>query len=263
MMALVITSTAFAQDAKLRRLDTGVDANVWEAVGRLDIEGSGFCTGSLVAPNMVLTAAHCLFDKETGEQIDHETIEFLAGWRNGRASAYRNVRRAAIHPDYSYQGELDSGDVRYDLALLELTQPIRNGRVKPFTTGAHPPVGASVGVVSYAKDRSEAPSLQEVCNVVGFQDGVLVTSCDVDFGASGAPIFVFEEGQAQIVSVVSAKAEMNGESVSLGTSLGNPLDELRLVMDQSRGFLGNLGDTIRRVGLGTSHSESDAKFVKP
>lgn len=262
-MALVIASTAFAQDAKLRRLDSGVDATAWEAVGRLDIEGSGFCTGSLIEPNLVLTAAHCLYDKETGGQIDHESIEFLAGWRNGRASAYRAVRRTVIHPDYSYQGELESGDVRNDLALLELVHPIRDGRIIPFETAPQPEVGARIGVVSYAKDRSEAPSLQEVCEIVASKEGILVTSCSVDFGASGAPIFVFSEGQVKIVSVVSAKAEMNGNEVSLGMTLEAPLQELRDALAESSSFFGNLGSTIRRVGPGTSHSQSDAKFVKP
>lgn len=81
--ALCFTSTAFAQDAQLRRLESGADAAGWEAVGRLNIGGTGFCTGALIAPNLVLTAGHCLFDKKTGERIDHTRVEFLAGWRNG------------------------------------------------------------------------------------------------------------------------------------------------------------------------------------
>ena len=104
LMATVITTVAIAQDANLRRLDSGIEAHAWEAVGRLDIAGSGFCTGALIAPRLVLTAAHCLFDSETRQQIDHSDVQFLAGWRNGRAGAYRDVRRAVVHPDYVYDG---------------------------------------------------------------------------------------------------------------------------------------------------------------
>ena len=43
IMALVVTTTAFAQDSKLRRLTTGDDAEAWEAVGRLNVGGTGFC----------------------------------------------------------------------------------------------------------------------------------------------------------------------------------------------------------------------------
>ena len=141
IMGLVITSAAFAQDARLRRLNTGEDGKTWEAVGRLDIAGSGFCTGAMIAPDLVLTAGHCLLDKVTGAPIDPETIEFLAGWRNGRASAYRNVRRAVVHPEYIFEGDVSSTRVRNDLALLQLDRPIRNTTVTPVRDRLPPPQG--------------------------------------------------------------------------------------------------------------------------
>ncbi|MEL6450232.1 MAG: trypsin-like serine protease [Pseudomonadota bacterium] len=256
LMALVVTSTAFAQDARLKRLTSSEDARAWQAVGRLNIGGTGFCTGALIAPKMVLTAAHCLFDKTTGAPIDHTEVEFLAGWRDGRASAYRTVRRAVVHPDYSYDSHAGATGMRHDLALLELDHPIRDGRIKPFSTTARPRRGAPVAVVSYGKDRSEAPSLQELCSVLAQQDGVLVTSCSVDFGSSGAPIFVVQDGAVQIVSVVSAKAEVDGQAVSLGTSLGAPLAQLQAQMVASKGGLS------RSVRAGVRNN-TGAKFVSP
>lgn len=256
IMALAVTTAAVAQDAQLRRLDSGADAARWEAVGRLNIGGAGFCTGALIAPNLVLTAGHCLFDKTTGERIDHTRVEFLAGWRNGRASAYRNVRRAVVHPDYSYAGHVSSDGVRNDLALLELNHPIRNGKITPFETAARPPRGAKVGVVSYGTGRSEAPSLQELCSVLAQQDGLLVTSCSVEFGSSGAPIFIIDEGRAQIVSIVSAKAEVEGKAVSLGTSLGAPLARLQAELVAQR------DDVSPRIS-GGARRDTGAKFVKP
>ena len=251
-MALVVTSAAFAQDGRLKRLDTVDDVRAWQAVGRLDIGGSGFCTGALIAPNLVLTAAHCLFDKETRKKIDHTSIEFLAGWRNGRASAYRNVCRAIVHPDYLFDGSVSSERVRNDLALLELDRPIRNTTVTPFGTAARPRKGDQVGVVSYAKNRSDAPSLQEVCTVIARQEGVLVTTCSVDFGSFGAPIFTFKDGEPHIVSVVSAKAEVKGEKVSLGTALGA---RLRAEMVADNGLNRILVDGVR--------NDTGAKFIKP
>lgn len=256
-------AVAQAQDTALQSLRTGVEAGDWEAVGRLDLNGRGFCTGALISADLVLTAAHCLFDKTSGQRINPETLEFRAGWRDGRASAYRQVTRAVVHPDYSYAAEVSSARVRSDIALLKLAHPIRNTTIEPFKTAPRPRKGASVGVVSYARDRAEVPALQQVCKVLGRQQGVLVTSCAVDFGSSGAPIFTLEGGRAQIVSIGSAKAEMDGARVSLGTSLGAPLDLLRAQLLAGAGGYEASPPPAARLGAGERSSSTGAKFVKP
>lgn len=259
-----LSAAAQQQPAELRALLTGDDSRGWEAVGRLNIGGRSMCTGALIAPNLVLTAAHCLYDRDNRSRFDASEIEFLAGLRHGRASAYRWVKAAIPHPDYVFAPDGGEAQVRNDLALLELERPIENTSITPFETSPRPRRGAEVGVVSYAHDRAETPALQKSCHVLARQFGTLILSCSVDFGSSGAPVFVTEDGIARIVSVVSAKAELNDRQVALATALdGGPLEELMAAYEALPDGSVTAAPAIRRLHFGQTRDGTGAKFVRP
>jgi len=257
---LALAGTARAEDAAMVTLETADDSRGWDAVGKLALGNHGFCTGALIAPQLVLTAAHCLYDKETGVQLRPEDIEFQAGFRNGRALAYRSVIRAVAHPDYRYSAEDKLDRVMSDLALLELSQPIRLPSLVPFMTGATPVEGDAVGVVSYAQYREEAPSIQETCEVLAGRSHALILTCTVDFGSSGAPVFTVTEGVARVVSVISAKAEVEGRKVALAVPVTGALEALYAALAASKT---GQGAAIGGVSILSGGNGNGAKFVKP
>ena len=253
----------------LEELMTAYEASGWEAVGLISIGAGGMCTGALIEPQVVLTAAHCLFDARDGSRVDPGILHFHAGWRNGRSSASRNVRRAIVHPDYVFTGPNGDLHVANDIAILELGSDIRLSNITPFATGKRPRKGQNVGVVSYAHNRASSPSLQKVCYVLARQREALVLSCDVDFGSSGAPVFVEVDGVPQIVSVVSAKAEVRGRPVSLGTNLERPLAELMSILRTGGGMSAQQNVEAKTVradepGLRSiGGNGGGAKFLRP
>ncbi|EYD77312.1 Trypsin domain protein [Rubellimicrobium mesophilum DSM 19309] len=249
---------ALAQDSGLHGLRTGEEAAPWEAVGRLDIGGKGFCTGTLIAPDLVLTAAHCLYDRATATPVEASRIEFRAGLRDGWSVATRMARRAMPPPAYRFDPGAGAAESRNDLALVELDQPIGTAGVHPFETAPEVAAGAQVSVVSYAVGRAEAPALQDACGVLGQERGVFVLTCDVDHGSSGAPIFQMDGSIARIVSVVSAKGQLGGRQVALGTSLTQPLAELRAAFEAQAG---GLPPQVTTLSAG-ERGDAGARFVR-
>lgn len=251
----------------LNQITTTYDARGWEAVGRLNIGVGGMCTGALISSRVVLTAGHCAFNSHTGQLVDPSEITFHAGWRNGHSAASRKVRRIVVHPEYQFAGAVNvPGAVQNDLALFELEDDILLANVEPFETAKRPRKGQQVGVVSYAHDRAETASIEEACHVLARQRGSLILSCSVDFGSSGAPIFVQTEEGARIVSVVSAKAEVRGRPVSLGTNLEKPLTEMLAVLNGGGGYVEAPKITIMRPNEPrrlSSGGTGGAKFLRP
>ena len=139
----------------------------WLAVGRLNVTGGGFCTATLIGEMHVLTAAHCVYDAQSGVPVDADDLEFRAGWQDGQAESYRKIAAVKVHPDFSFAEQEGLRRVASDLAILRLRTPITHPDITPFSVARMPMHGARVAVVSYAHDRSQEPKVHQGCTIFG------------------------------------------------------------------------------------------------
>ena len=100
---------------------------------------AGFCTGAVVAPNIVLTAAHCV----AGPAATRVHFRDSRG-----APVLIAVRRVAPHPGYRADA-VAARAKSVDLALVETAEPLP-ASFAPIAIGAAPDdIGASVDIAGF------------------------------------------------------------------------------------------------------------------
>jgi protease YdgD len=230
---LFVALTAFLgrapeASANAPRMITEAEAVAWRGVGRLNVAGRRFCTATLISDRLAVTAAHCLFHPRSGARTQLSEMRFVAGLRLGAYAASRRIVRAAIPDRYSFERSANPASLSFDIALLELSQPIPMAEATAFPIGAPLAGYEPLALVSYSRDRAYAPSIERPCRVRTTMRRIAALSCKVTYGASGAPVFVERGGEMRVSAIVSAMGHgPAGAPIALAVMAEPVIDELR------------------------------------
>jgi len=186
-------------EAVVARVPVDAGRPPWRGVVLVQTEVGARCTGALVGPRAVLTAAHCLFGRGTGRLVRPGSVHVLVGYALGgyaghaRALSFTTGSGFALGPDGQ---PLPAAPPDGDWAVLALDAPLgAPDRVLPLAPGVPPP-GTAAMLGGYEQDRAQVLLADTGCAVTGLgRDAasgrlLLRHSCAATRGASGAPLLV-------------------------------------------------------------------------
>ncbi|WP_458093561.1 trypsin-like serine peptidase [Roseomonas sp. WA12] len=190
-----------------RRMVDGAAAP-WRSLGRVQTEVGGRCTGTLVGPRRVLTAAHCLVSTRSRRLVQPGSVHFLLGYQRGKWAAQARVAGFTVGPGFD-PGE--SGPAEADWAVLELEPPLRGA----VPLAVLPSVQAGAAMLGgYQQDRPEVLMADAECRVLGeaLRGGrpLLTHDCAGTRGASGAPLLARDAAGGWAVAGIAVAAARGG-----------------------------------------------------
>lgn len=216
-LALIIASFTLALGSPSNAQSTvstqpvDVTAKPWSAIGQVNTAAYGRCTGVLIARQLAVTAAHCLFNERTNRFLQPQSIHFVLGYDRGDYAFQTVAKTVRTGPAYDPMRPLDT--IQDDWALLELADPAPD-TIEPMPGSKQG--GKTDGVfmsAGFGQDRLYRLTLVTSCRYLGrLVNDVIATDCTIEKGFSGGPLVDRDGG---LVGIQVAGTQQNGREIAL------------------------------------------------
>lgn len=192
----------------------------WGAIGHINVSGYRMrsqCTGTLIAPKIVLTAAHCLMDHWKRKPYPPHNIHFVPGVRRDKSLGHSKANCVRLPKSYQYVGpekvlpSLPTQTVPFesfnlDVGIVVLADAMPMDPI-PLASDFKFSEGLALVHPAYAADRRFMLSADFTCNLISTRNGVWGTSCDTHPGSSGGPVLIKRNDEYLLAAVLVGSSQ--------------------------------------------------------
>jgi protease YdgD len=196
VVALLLALLPALAQAADRRVPVDPNEPPWNAVAKVQTNTAARCTGVLIAPAVVLTAAHCLYNRLTGRLLQPVSLHVLFGYERAGYRWHRLVTRVTVGA--GFEGGKPRAQTA-DWARLELAEPVSIAPLPMFKG----PVMAGMTLVlgGYNQDRAQLLLADIACHVRQAGGAFVTHDCAGTRGTSGGPLLARQGERWAVVGI--------------------------------------------------------------